>query len=374
MTRALVVHSGNIVGGVERVLASMVGVTRARGTIDLEIALVFDGPVADTLRGAGACVHVIGPARVSRPLSVLKARRRLAAVLVDRAPVAAITQSAWTLGLFGGVIRSSGVPLVHWVHDTLGTGHWVERLGVRHRPEQLICNSAYSASCAATVFPGVPHAVLYAPLDRGPASAVETRDDIRRRLGAAGGTVVIAQVGRTEPLKGHRVLVDALGRLKDDPRWTCWQVGAPQSAGEREYWSSIEALARERGLGGRVRFLGAQADVLGILAASDIYCQPNIGPEAFGLTLVEAMWAGLPVVTSAVGAAPEVLQGTGNLLTKSWSVDEVASALRCLLDDPALRARLGGQGVDRARTLADGDAAHRVLSSVLARVAPAGAQ
>src|SRR4051794_21882321 len=245
--RALVVHAGNISGGVEQVVTSWVRLTRAHGAIDLEIALAFEGPVAEGLRDAGAVVHVFGPVRASRPLSVWQARRRLARVVKDVDVV--LTQSVWSLGLFGGVADRHGVPVAHWVHDTLTGTHWTERLAARRHPHLLVCNSEYTARCAAAVFPGITRVVVYPPGGRG-KEPDEARAAVRARLRTASDSVVIVQVGRTDPLKGHRVLVEALARLAGNPRWTCWQIGGPQHAPEAEYWAGIQQLVGEHSLDG----------------------------------------------------------------------------------------------------------------------------
>jgi glycosyltransferase involved in cell wall biosynthesis len=367
MRRALVVHAGNMAGGVEQAVASMVRVTKTRGAIELQVALAFDGPVAAMLRDAGADVRIFGPVRTRRPMSVWYARERLKATLAELDPEAVLTQSAWSLGLFGGVIGRQHLPVLHWVHDTLTGAHWTERLAARRRPDLLVCNSEYTARCAGTVFPGVPHVVLYPPNSRREVTGVD-RAALRARWSTSSESIVIAQVGRTDPLKGHRVLVDALARLAPDPRWTCWFVGAPHSTAEQEYWTSIRELVIDRGLLDRVRFLGYQPDVASVLGAADIYCQSNIGPEAFGLTLLEAMAASLPVVTSGIGAAPEVLDGTGNALVPPNDPSAVEDALRTLLDDPALRATRGDAGVRRATRLGDAETAHAVLLGAMDRV------
>jgi len=300
-------------------------------------------------------------------MSVWHARERLKGLLKDVDPEAVLTQSAWSLGLFGGVIGRQGVPVLHWVHDTLTGAHWTEQLAARRRPDLLVCNSEYTARCAGTVFPGVPHVVLYPPNSRREATNVD-RADVRALWGTSADSIVIAQVGRTDPLKGHAVLVEALARLASDSRWTCWLVGAPGAPGEQEYWNSIRELVANRDLTDRVRFLGYQQDVVSVLGAADIYCQANVGPEAFGLTLLEAMAASLPVVTSGIGAAPEVLDGTGNVLVPPNDPAAIERALRALLDDPTLRATRGEAGTRRATTLADADAAHAVLLGAMDRV------
>jgi glycosyltransferase involved in cell wall biosynthesis len=90
-----------------------------------------------------------------------------------------------------------------------------------------------------------------------------------------------------------------------------------------------------------------------VLAASDVYCQPNLEPEPFGLSLVEAMYAGLPVVTTAAGGALEIVDETCGELPTAGDAAGVAEALRRLIDDPARRARLGAAGQQRAGELCD---------------------
>ena len=94
MTRALIVHSGNMLGGVETVLTALARLARTHATLSLEFALAFDGPVADRLRAEGAPVVIIGPARFSRPLEMRSMRRRLTAHLASARPDVVLTQSA----------------------------------------------------------------------------------------------------------------------------------------------------------------------------------------------------------------------------------------------------------------------------------------
>ena len=96
MTRALIVHSGNMLGGVETVLMELARLARTREPLSLEFALAFDGAFAERLRGEGASVVILGPARFSRPLEIWKMRRRLAVHLESARPDVAITQSAWS--------------------------------------------------------------------------------------------------------------------------------------------------------------------------------------------------------------------------------------------------------------------------------------
>jgi glycosyltransferase involved in cell wall biosynthesis len=179
-----------------------------------------------------------------------------------------------------------------------------------------------------------------------------SRARLRESLGTAPESIVILQASRLERWKGHALLLSALARLKDDPRWTCWLAGGPQRPAEAIYFAELRELAGEFGIAGRVRFLGERADVPGLLATADIHCQPNTGPEPFGLAFVEALGAGRPVVATALGGALEIIDETCGLLVAPDALP-LAEGLRRLIQDAELRVRLGSAGPARARALCD---------------------
>jgi glycosyltransferase involved in cell wall biosynthesis len=90
-----------------------------------------------------------------------------------------------------------------------------------------------------------------------------------------------------------------------------------------------------------------------LLAAADIHCQPNTGPEPFGITFVEALQAGLPVVTTAQGGALEILDDSCGILTPPGDAESLATSLRELIERPDLRSQLGRAGPARASALCD---------------------
>jgi glycosyltransferase involved in cell wall biosynthesis len=87
------------------------------------------------------------------------------------------------------------------------------------------------------------------------------------------------------------------------------------------------------------------------MAAADVFCQPNAGPEPFGIVFVEALYAGLPVVASAFGGAAEIVDETCGVLTPPGDAAAVSDALAALIRDPERRKVLGVAGPGRAATL-----------------------
>jgi len=89
------------------------------------------------------------------------------------------------------------------------------------------------------------------------------------------------------------------------------------------------------------------------MTGSDIYCQPNTSPEPFGVAFIEALYAGLPIVTSKIGGGAEIVDDRCGLLTSLGNVAEVSKSLRMLIEDSELRKSLSRNGPSRALSLCD---------------------
>lgn len=368
--RILHLHSGNLYGGIETMLVT-IATAPADGAHVHQFALSFEGRLSEALATATATPYILGPARFSRPLTIWRTRRRLAALLARHPVDVALTHSPWMHALCGPVLRSRGVRTVQWVHGPLEG--WTHRWASRTLPHAVICNSRFTQSLLPPTHASLPGEVIYCPLDLASRGEQEDRAAMRAELQTADTDVVIAQVSRLEPWKGHRILLRALAHLAGRPGWTAWIAGGAQRSSESQYLQELRSLVAASGLTGRVRFAGERTDVARLLASADIYCQPNLSPEPFGLAFVEAMAAGLPVVASDAGGAREIVDAETGVLVPSGDVEALASALGALMSNPARRRALGAAGVRRAPQLCDPrqqvGALHRFLRSVAAPAA-----
>lgn len=370
--RVLHITSGNMYGGVETFLATLARESAAAPEMESEFAVCFEGRCSEELARLGHVPHRLGSVRLSRPHTLLRARRALAALLRrDRYDVVACHQP-WTYVVFGAVARRAGRPIALWVHMAGEGRHWLERLARRVRPDVAICNSQFSAAQLSRWLTDAHVEQVYYPVS-APAHPVAERDRsaTRRTLDTPESSIVIAQVSRLEPWKGQHVLLEALTHLRAVPGWTCWIVGGAQRPEEVTYRDHLEAIARDGGIADRVRFLGQRRDVPTLLAAADLFCQPNTAPEPFGLSLVEALQAGLPVVTSGVGGACEIVDASCGLLTSPGDASGLADALKRLVIDRELRARLGDAARRRPSVLCDASRQMRRIHQVLSSVAAA---
>jgi glycosyltransferase involved in cell wall biosynthesis len=281
-----------------------------------------------------------------------------------------ICHQPWTCVLFASVVRSAGLPVVIWVHMASDGRHWLDRFCHFTRPDLALCNSQFTARCTSSWLPQTTVQYEYCPVSR-PTASIDAagRETIRRSLQTPADDVVIVQVSRLEAFKGQRVLLRALSELQGLQRWTCWIVGGAQRTEDLDYLRDLQALARDLGVSDRVRFTGERADVPRLLSAADVYCQPNLEPEGFGLTFIEAMAAGLPVVTSAIGAAEEIIHESCGVLVRPNDVSGLVDALRLLVSNSGARARLGTEARKRPDELCNPAVQMRRIQAVLSSVA-----
>jgi glycosyltransferase involved in cell wall biosynthesis len=359
--------SGNLFGGIEVCQRTLARHRHVAPHMRQDFGYCFDGKAARDVAAEGAAVHVLGGVRYSRPWTILAARRQLQRVLNAHDYDIVVCHELWVSGIASPVVRRAGLPIVLWLHAAHGSGGLWEAISRLTPPDFVIHNSFWTARQSEQFLPRVPSEVVYCPAESQPAVDDRTVVAIRRAFETPLDSVVVLQAGRMERCKGHAVLFEALSTLTDIPGWTCWQVGEPQQPGEQPYFAQIQALAQSLGIADRVRFLGWRSDMPAIRAAADIYCQPNVLPDSFGLVFIEALSAGLPVITSAIGGANEIVTPDCGRLTRPRDARSLAAQLRTLLTDPAARAGLKQHGPERARELCDpAQQVHR-LADFLAR-------
>ncbi|HKY23466.1 MAG TPA: glycosyltransferase family 4 protein [Vicinamibacterales bacterium] len=343
--RVLHVHSGNLYGGVETVLRTLARCRHLAPSMDMSVALCFEGQIAAELRAAGIEPFLLGDARLRRPDRIWLARRALRRLLERGDFDAVVCHQAWPLALFGPVVRKTHARLVLWLHMA-HRRHWLNRLAWRVRPDMVICNSRFTASTVPQ--DGVRVEVVYYPVE---APETARRSDVS--ISPDTSDAIIIQVSRMEAWKGQVVCLEALAQLPDGMPWACWQVGGAQRPEEERYLASLHALAKRLGIAQRVRFMGQRNDVHNLLAQAQIYCQPNIEPEPFGIGLIEALGSGLPVITSSIGGAVEIVDDSCGVLVSPRDSASLAREIARLIDDRDRRERLGAAGPARARALCE---------------------
>ena len=343
--RVLHIAPGNLYGGVETLLVTLARCRDLCPSMEPEFAVCFEGRLSEELEAAGVPVHRLGAVRTRQPLSVWRARRKLDELLRLGTFDVVLCHMQWPQAIFGSTVRAAGVPLAFWLHMATDGRGWLNRWAARTRPDIAICPSEFVAAKLPNIYPGLRCEVVhYAIVSQGNVAGAETRLATRAELGVPDRNVVVIQACRMESWKGQSICLEALGMLRDLTGWECWQVGGPQRPKEYEYFESLKHLSSRLGIAPRVRFFGQRSDVASLLAAAEIYCQPNTGLEGLPIVFGEALYAGLPIVTSKLGGFWELVDASCGILVAPGDVTALAEALRRLIEDTDLRTKLGGNG------------------------------
>ncbi len=166
---------------------------------------------------------------------------------------------------------------------------------------------------------------------------MRNKQEIRSALGLPNG-FIYGVFSRLAKWKGQHIAIEALKFLPDA---TCLIVGDAQF-GEKDYVQFLHQQAEKFDVADRVIFLGHRDDVPTLMQAIDVYCHPSIAPEPFGLTIVEAMRASLPIAATRTGAIPEILEcGVTGIFAEPNDVVSMAEALKKLLLEPQVASDMG---------------------------------
>jgi glycosyltransferase involved in cell wall biosynthesis len=322
---------------------------------DAQIACPGD---AEILRSAFAAGIEIRPVPIVGPLSPL---RDIEAVIVlsdvirrgSFDLVHAHGSKAGLIGRIAAMLARSPNRVVTVHNDVLGGSVrpglrraviGVERLLARHTSRMIAVSDALRSelvdtvgidpALAVTVHNGIDLAPFLASVDPGP---------VRERYGIPRDALVLGQAARFAPQKGHDTLVAAaVPVLERIPN------AILLLAGDGPLLEQVVRAAARTAVASRILFPGFETDVRGMLAALDVFVSSPVS-EGLGLAAIEAMAAGLPVVSVRTGGVPEVvIEGETGLLAEPGDVPGLTEAMLRLARDPMMRLAMGKAGRLRA--------------------------
>jgi glycosyltransferase involved in cell wall biosynthesis len=331
--RVLHLCAGNLFGGIERFLVGLAQLQRTHVNADHRFLLTHEGRLSKELIAAGSIPYKT-PAepRISRPWTVVRTQAFVREVLAEIHPDAVISHGAWAHAVLGATVPAR-IPRIFFLHGA-ASGHWLERLAALRPPTQVLTNSEYSRKTLHAIFPRTPSRVVRFVLPD--QAALGSRERVRSSMGVT-SKVVLVQVSRLERGKGHTLLLDALAQMRRSRPWVLWIVGGAQRPSEVRYLEQLRRRTTALGLIEHVDFLGERSDVPELLSAADIFCHTNITPEGLGLSIIEALSAGLPIVSTYSGGPSEYLDANCAVLLENLDSRQLALRLEGLVDDDGSR-------------------------------------
>jgi glycosyltransferase involved in cell wall biosynthesis len=263
-----------------------------------------DGPLIEALEERGVeIVRAQQPEVVSpkHPFVALRNIRRFARLLSEhRIDLLHVNEFGWNMDLVlaGPLAR---VPVVLHMHlpDT------IEKRNLhRFVADRVLLVSEDQKSTVANFDLIAPKTrILYNAVD---LDAFARGRSLRSELGLAADDIVVGSLAQLRHGKGIDILLAVARELLPTYPQLVFLVAGRLGHGEEEFGHRMKAEAESPEFNGRFRFLGSRDDVPDLLATFDVFILPTRA-ETFGIAVVEAMAAGIPVIASRVGAIPEII-------------------------------------------------------------------
>jgi glycosyltransferase involved in cell wall biosynthesis len=339
----IVLHSSDELYGSDRVLLAVLDAIDE--LVEIVVVLPDDverGLLSDELDGRGIPV-------IRSPLGVIR-RRHLNPIGVAAVVIRAIRGGVriWRLG------RRRGAVAIHAnTAAIVGSTAYARLLGARHvwhiheivdRPRVLARLIGWLTTSGSVRVVAISRAVA-AALERSGGRVTDVLlnpapDWAPRPAPPERPTVTI--VGRVNGWKGHDVFLAAAKRIHEqDPAVRFRLVGGAVPGRPEPYDAIVQAVAELDPTGAWLEFSGWSSDVASVIEASTVVALPSTRPEPLNITALEAMAIGRPVIASAIGGLPEIVEdGVTGLLVAPGNAISLADAIERLLGDPDLAASL----------------------------------
>ena len=332
------------VGGREKVLIDLVRHLDRAKFLPIVCCLREKGVLAETLLSQGIDVIAMGKKdRIEPCLGV-----RLALVLRKYRPQILHTHNPGAL-IYGYIAaKLARVPIVinteHGYNSSISTSKMLVETLIRNRINKTIvvskslCNELSTRNWAVKE----RYVNLYNGIDISKFNGVVNKQETRRRLGFSGRDKVICIIARLEKVKDHATLLSAFKIVSEQVKHTRLLI-----VGDGPLHPRLLSYSKQLGVNPRVFFLGERRDIPEILSALDIFVLSSTF-EGISITILEAMAASKPVVATAVGGNPEIIETeTTGLLVPPRNPRLLASALTRLLQNEEEALLMGKAGRNR---------------------------
>ncbi|ADE82505.1 glycosyl transferase [Xylanibacter ruminicola] len=215
----------------------------------------------------------------------------------------------------------------------------------------LTC-SDFIRDSISNFMPACKTKTLYNAIDTKKFFPKENPSLKREIIGLKNNDFVIVYSGRINEEKGISELIDAMLQLKDYPNIKLMIIGGTfygNAKNENEFVRSLKNKAKS--IEDKIVFTGfiPYKNVPDYLHLADIAALPSMWDEPFGLTIVEALAAGLPLITARSGGIPEICEGVATIVNRDNIVNNLTSAIIDLYNHPEKRIQMAVASIDRAK-------------------------
>jgi glycosyltransferase involved in cell wall biosynthesis len=340
------------VGGLERIIVGLARELQSRGHAVWVVS--SGGNLVAELQRAGT-THVAAPLEITSPIGVAQAARQIRRLVVQQHIDLVHSFSATASVAINLALRAGGS------NDLDGVRLVSSPMGLQNSPRELAVTTwlrnwflALGAEQILVISPeirrhlrgvGARDTALvdfnFVGLD--PETFQPSPDDnpsVRREFGFPPDALIVSTIGALHPRKSHELFIEAAVQVS---------AGEPRARfliiGEGELQTDLEQLATTRGLAGKLVFTGVRDDVARLLSATDVYVKPGVVEGFIGITVLEALALGKPVVAFETEDVKLALtDGETGLIVPNGDVVRLAERVLYLLGNPEVGNRLGQAG------------------------------
>lgn len=217
---------------------------------------------------------------------------------------------------------------------------------------KILTVSDYIKGRVASIQPSSKIQTIHNGIDLRKFSPKAISSVSRKALGFSEDDFVIVYSGRINKEKGVSELIDALLQLRGTPQIRLMILGSSFFDNAKNEDAFIRSLKdKAKAIEDKIVFTGfiPYKSVPDYLQLADIAVLPSMWEEPFGLTVVEAMAAGLPLITTRSGGIPEICEGVATIVEKDNIINNLTSAILDLYEHPEKRKQMAEASLERAR-------------------------
>lgn len=341
------------VGGLERIVVGLARELQRRGH---EVWVVSSGgELVDDLQRTGT-THVEVPLEITSPIGVAQAARRIRRLIVEHQIDLVHSFSATASVAINFALRLGST------NDNLGGVRLISSpMGLQNSPRELPVTTwlrnwflALGAEQILVISPEIRRHLRrvgandqtmvdfnFVGLDVDAfQSSPDDHASVRSEFDFPNDALVVSTIGALHPRKSHELFVEAAALVyAQEPRARFLVIG------EGELHVELQQFASHKGLDGRLVFTGVRNDVARLISASDVYVKPGVVEGFIGITVLEALGLGKPVVAFETEDVKLALtDGVTGLIVPNGNVDSLAERILYLLQHPAKGSQLGLAG------------------------------
>ncbi len=225
-------------------------------------------------------------------------------------------------------------------------------INILNNLRKILTCSNYIGERVATIRHDNKIQTLYNGIDTKAFSSRKDKNTSRSEVGLSEEDFVIVYSGRVNKDKGVSELIDALLKLQNKPKIKLMIIGSTffaNATNEDEFVRSLKEKAKK--IEDRIVFTGfvPYSQMPSYLNLANIAVLPSMWEEPFGLTIVEAMAAGLPLITTRSGGIPEICEGFATIVDRNNIVNNLVAAILDLYEHPEKRKEMAMGALERAK-------------------------